>query len=79
MLFLAEPEYEFVKEMHDIDAYEKEAAEFECEVNDPMAVVKWYREDKVGIFVCIYWILRQALSLYLCVLQSWTQFILSYK
>ena len=44
---VSEPEFEFKQDLHDIDAYEKDAAEFECEVNDPMAVVKWYREDKV--------------------------------
>ena len=41
-----EPEYDFIKDLADIDAYEKEAAELVCEVNDPMAVVQWYREDK---------------------------------
>lgn len=44
-----EPEYEFTKDLNDLDAYEKEAAEFVCEVNDPLAVVKWFREDKVRL------------------------------
>ena len=30
-----------------MDTREKEACEFECEVNDADARVTWYREDKV--------------------------------
>jgi len=33
--------------LNDADAYEKETAEFECEVNDEEAPVQWFREDKV--------------------------------
>ena len=44
---LAEPEYDFVKPLKDMDTREKEACEFECEVNDADARVTWYREDKV--------------------------------
>jgi len=43
----SEPDYEFEKELNDADAYEKETAEFECEVNDEEAPVQWFREDKV--------------------------------
>jgi len=43
-----EPDYEFEKELNDADAYEKETAEFECEVNDEEAPVQWFREDKVN-------------------------------
>ena len=43
-----EPEYEFEKPIRDTDAYEKETAEFTCEVNDPQAPVKWFKEDKVN-------------------------------
>jgi len=42
-----EPDYAFEKELNDADAYEKETAEFECEVNDEEATVQWFREDKV--------------------------------
>jgi len=42
-----EPEYDFDKNLNDTDAYEKETAEFECEVNDEEAPVQWYNEDKV--------------------------------
>lgn len=42
-----EPEYDFEKKLNDADAYEKETAEFECEVNDEEAPVQWFREDKV--------------------------------
>lgn len=44
-----EPDYEFEKELNDADAYEKETAEFECEVNDEEAPVQWFREDKVSL------------------------------
>ena len=47
----SEPDYEFEKELNDADAYEKETAEFECEVNDEEAPVQWFREDKVGLRV----------------------------
>jgi obscurin-RhoGEF protein len=41
-----EPDYDFEKPLNDADAYEKETAEFECEVNDEEAQVQWFREDK---------------------------------
>lgn len=44
---LTEPDYDFEKNLNDADAYEKETAEFECEVNDEEATVQWFREDKV--------------------------------
>jgi len=48
-----EPEYEFEKQLNDADAYEKETAEFECEVNDEEAPVQWFCEDKVTcLFHC---------------------------
>lgn len=47
LLFFLEPDYDFEKPLTDADAYEKETAEFECEVNDEEAQVQWYREDKV--------------------------------
>jgi len=47
MFVFLEPEYDFEKPLSDADAYEKETAEFECEVNDDEASVDWYREDKV--------------------------------
>lgn len=43
----SEPDYDFEKNLQDADAYEKETAEFECEVNDEEAPVQWFREDKV--------------------------------
>jgi len=43
---IEEPEYDFDKKLTDADAYEKETAEFECEVNDEDAPVQWFREDK---------------------------------
>ena len=46
-LWIVEPEYDFVRPLKDMDTREKEACEFECEVNDPDARVTWYREDKV--------------------------------
>lgn len=46
-IFFLEPDYDFEKPLTDADAYEKETAEFECEVNDEEAPVQWYREDKV--------------------------------
>jgi hypothetical protein len=42
-----EPDYDFEKNLTDADAYEKETAEFECEVNDEEAPVQWFREDQV--------------------------------
>lgn len=45
--FSVEPDYDFEKPLTDADAYEKETAEFECEVNDDEAPVQWFREDKV--------------------------------
>ena len=44
---VVEPEYDFVRPLKDMDTREKEACEFECEVNDADARVTWYREDKV--------------------------------
>ena len=46
-----EPEYDFDKNIQDIDSYEKEDAEFVCEVSDPDAQVTWWKEDKVGLFI----------------------------
>jgi len=43
---IEEPDYDFERPLTDADAYEKETAEFECEVNDEEATVQWYREDK---------------------------------
>ncbi len=37
-----------MKPLKDMDTREKEACEFECEVNDPDARVTWFREDKVS-------------------------------
>ncbi len=48
----SEAEYEFTKNLDDTDAYEKETAQFVCEVNDPDAPVKWFREDKVSWRQC---------------------------
>lgn len=53
-LFFPEPDYDFEKPLTDADAYEKETAEFECEVNDEEAPVQWYREDKVLEFVWVF-------------------------
>jgi len=50
-LFYSEPDYDFEKNLQDADAYEKETAEFECEVNDEEAPVQWFREDKVCITI----------------------------
>jgi len=47
LVYNSEPEYDFEKPLTDADAYEKETAEFECEVNDEEAPVQWFREDKV--------------------------------
>jgi len=47
-VWCTEPDYAFEKELNDADAYEKETAEFECEVNDEEAAVQWFREDKVS-------------------------------
>jgi len=47
-----EPDYDFEKNLNDADAYEKETAEFECEVNDEEAPVQWFREDKVTRLTC---------------------------
>lgn len=44
----AEPDYEFDKPLEDTDAFEKETAEFVCEVSDKDARVQWFLEDKVG-------------------------------
>ena len=43
-----EPDYEFDKPLEDTDAFEKETAEFKCEVSDKDARVQWFLEDKVG-------------------------------
>ena len=66
---VVEPEYDFEKPLSDADAYEKETAEFECEVNDEEANVDWYREDKV--------ILGHIASLHLieiCEINVWNKF-----
>ena len=46
-IWFSEPEYDFDKKLQDTDAYEKEKAEFVCEVNDEGAKVQWFKEDKV--------------------------------
>ena len=43
----AEAEFNFTKELNDTDTYEKEDANFECQVNDPDAKVIWFREEQV--------------------------------
>lgn len=52
-----EPDYDFEKNLTDADAYEKETAEFECEVNDEEAQVQWFREDKVSLLMSVFLVL----------------------
>ena len=65
MFSAAEPDYEFDKNLQDVDSHEKEVAEFECEVNDEDAVVEWFREDKVlpfkrfAMFIHLNWLVSK--------------------
>lgn len=52
-LHYTEPDYDFEKPLTDADGYEKDTAEFECEVNDEEAPVQWFREDQVSPIVAI--------------------------
>ena len=36
-----EPEYDFDKNIQDVDSYQKEDAKFSCEVSDPDPQVTW--------------------------------------
>ena len=36
-----------MKSLRDVDTYEKEDGQFECEVTDPDASVQWFKEGKV--------------------------------
>ena len=46
-LLSTEPEYNFSKQVSDLDSYEKETAIFETQVSDREAKVEWYFNDKV--------------------------------
>lgn len=41
-----------MKLLDDVEGVERDRAVFECDVNDPEAEVKWFRNDKVcvGLF-----------------------------
>ncbi|XP_070200689.1 twitchin-like isoform X4 [Littorina saxatilis] len=45
-LIVAEPEWEFMKKLDDVEAVEREKAIFECDVSDSEADVTWWRGEK---------------------------------
>jgi hypothetical protein len=46
---LIDPEWDFMKLLDDVEGVERDRAVFECDVNDPEAEVKWFRNDKVCV------------------------------
>ena len=47
MCLYSEPEWEFMKQLEDIEGQERQKAVFECDVSDPEAEVSWFRDEKV--------------------------------
>lgn len=48
MFDIVEPEYEFVRHLNDVDAYENETAVFECEMNyNDVPDLQWFHVDSV--------------------------------
>ncbi|KAK3703484.1 hypothetical protein RRG08_024788 [Elysia crispata] len=45
-LLVVEPEWEFMKNLEDVEAVEREKAMMECDVSDPGADVTWFRDGK---------------------------------
>lgn len=45
--FVAEPAWEFMKKLEDVEGQERQRATFECDVSDPEAEVTWFRDEKV--------------------------------
>lgn len=43
----SEPAWEFMKKLEDVEGQERQKAMFECDVSDPEAEVKWFRDEKV--------------------------------
>ncbi|XP_071120619.1 twitchin-like isoform X18 [Mytilus edulis] len=43
---VTDPEWDFMKLLDDVEGIERDRATFECDVNDPEAEVKWFRNDK---------------------------------
>jgi len=48
LLLCADPDYDFTKQLTDVDCYEKETAILECEVNYEEAPTHWIRDDIVS-------------------------------
>lgn len=46
-IYFSDPEWDFMKLLDDVEGIERDRATFECDVNDPEAEVKWFRNDKV--------------------------------
>ena len=46
---MIDPEWDFMKLLDDVEGVERDRAVFECDVNDPEAEVKWFRNDKVCV------------------------------
>lgn len=46
---MIDPEWDFMKLLDDVEGVERDRAVFECDVNDPEAEVKWFRNDKVFV------------------------------